>query len=107
MPSVLSTVGISARFEAGPWLERSAQLYQDLDQIAESVGQDSARRQAETFVVGAVAATLTTGYVVWYLRSFYVLLTALAAQPLWRHFDPLVILKQFEEDDDDVEKMFD
>ncbi len=75
----------------------------------QSLGTRPNRRQSESFVVGAAAVTLSSGYVLWNLRTFYVLLSALTARPLFRGFDPLLILDRWDkrQDDDDVEKMFD
>ena len=93
------------RFETHLWQQQTVQLFQDLDKLADNLAQANASRHESVLIVGSVTATLTSGYILWQLRTFYLLLSALAARPLWRNFDPLVLLES--DDDDDVEKMFD
>ena len=51
-----------------------------------------------------VASAFSVGYVVWTLRSGYLLTSFLATLPAWRAFDPLPVLQAFAASDEDEDE---
>ena len=89
-------------------------LFRDLDEVGDGILEASNRVRQESLVVGGTFVALSSGYVLWNLKTFYMLFSALAARPLWRQFDPLAILDiwdkrriEAKKKEDEVERLFD
>ena len=50
--------------------------------------------------VGSLASSFTVGYVVWMLRGGVLLSSLMAQMPAWKFIDPIVILANYDRDDD-------
>ena len=74
-------------------------LWQDLDDMK----KDLRSNKGEFFTAGSavtITSVFTAGYVLWTLRSGWLLTTLLAQMPAWRLIDPLVVLDYLNDDDD-------
>ncbi len=91
----------------------TASLWHDLDQLGDRIDDEV---QAPDIVIGSVAgatSVVSAGYVVWLLRGGHILAGMLAQLPAWRLIDPLPILAQLDDEDDEeleddsLESLFD
>lgn len=83
-------------------VQTQAVLWQDLDQIRENIVNGT--NDSLPIPLGAatgVASSLSVGYVIWLLRSGYIVAGVMAQLPAWGLIDPLPILSQLDDLDDD------
>ncbi|WP_175304539.1 tandem-95 repeat protein [Candidatus Nitrospira nitrificans] len=71
-------------------------LFSKLDDMTASLEQAMDLSQEQHAIIVRIAAltgtTLSSGFIVWTLRSGTLLASCLATMPVWRHFDPLPVL---------------
>jgi hypothetical protein len=75
-------------------------LWRDLDALQDAMTLDS---DLPSVVVGSIVTSslgVSLGYVLWVLRSGYLLSSLLASMPAWRFVDPLPVLDYLEDDDE-------
>ena len=88
---------------AGAGAQRVAGLSEELNRVREEVAEQAA---LEHWVSGTVAAGgfgLTVGYVLWLLRGGALIASLLSSLPVWRLIDPLPIVSQLGEDEENDE----
>jgi hypothetical protein len=82
-----------------------------LDSVDIRKGTTDATLKQAGWLGSGVSSMALAGYVVWNLNYSWLVAGALAARPLWRQFDPLVILEMWElarrKTDDDEEPVRD
>jgi len=90
-------------------LTRSGQLWNELDQFQQQLGTDLKLEGVVVGTVGSVASGMTVGYVLWALRSGFVLSSLLASMPAWTLIDPLAVIpisdQEHEDDDESLEQL--
>jgi hypothetical protein len=80
---------------------RSEEIARSLEALRESVKESE---QAEQRVVGASVAAgagVSVGYVIWLLRGGVLATSLMSSLPAWRFVDPLPVLKNVKQDDDE------
>ena len=70
----------------------TAWFWEQMSGVAEQLKQNETTADLAQVVFQASATALSVGYVIWSVRSGYLLATMLSSLPAWRRFDPLPIL---------------
>ncbi len=81
------------RMESDMMTERSSEFWKSLDNVRKDI---QTMNNVETYVVGSVATVasgLTVGYVIWIVRSGFVVTTMLAQLPVWTFLDPAALFE--------------
>ncbi len=73
-------------------------LRQQLDSIPDPEQRGSADPQAIMVPAVAIASGLTVGYVLFYSRLAYLLLSLMSAGSVWSEIDPVAFLEYWEEE---------
>jgi len=84
---------------------RSSPLLEAMDQMRESIDNQSRREHLLSAAAAAVGLSFSVGYLVWLVRGGVLLSSLLSSLPAWRMLDPLPVLARVgdEEDDEDVD----
>ena len=67
-------------------------FWEQMTEVAEQLDENSRTATLGQTVLQGSAAALSVGYVIWSVRSSYLVASLLSALPAWRRFDPLPIL---------------
>jgi large repetitive protein len=82
-----------------------ASFWRDVDDMLRQFDEDAEMEERSQRLTAEVAAgfgiSLTAGFVSWALRAGSMAASLLASMPTWRHFDPLPILAEKDEEDRD------
>jgi hypothetical protein len=81
--------------------EEARALGDELDQLRDSMRGQGRLESATVAATAATGMSLSVGYVVWLLRGGALLSTFLSSLPAWRFVDPLPVLGNMEDGDDD------
>lgn len=79
-------------------------LFQELDKLGHSMMHSGF---FEKIILGSTVTSalgLSVGYIIWMLRSGYLLSSVLATMPAWRLIDPLPVLDGIRDDDEDEDE---
>jgi hypothetical protein len=95
--AALSTTAASSTLQ-------STEMLHALDQMRESLHDQSAWDASAVAVAAAASLGLSVGYVLWLLRGGVLLSSLLSSLPAWRLVDPLPILGRLDDEDDDEEQ---
>lgn len=71
------------------------------DQIDEKAAENQASVEFQAAAVSSSSVALTAGAVAWVLRSGALMTSLMATMPVWRGYDPLPILKNRDDEDDE------
>ena len=84
---------------------RSSPLVEAVDQMRESIENQSKVEHLLSAAAAAAGLSLSVGYLVWLVRGGVLLSSLLSSLPAWRMLDPLPVLARIgdEEDDEDVD----
>jgi hypothetical protein len=77
----------------------SRALGQELDQLRDSLKDQTRLESATVAATAATGMSLSVGYVVWLLRGGALLSTFLSSLPAWRFIDPLPVLGNVDDGD--------
>jgi hypothetical protein len=80
---------------------QSTEMLQALDQMRESLHEQSAWDATAVAALAATSLGLSVGYVLWLLRGGVLLSSLLSSLPAWRLVDPLPILGRLDDEDDE------
>ncbi len=80
-------------------------MYQDIDEAFE---EEKRKNEFTVEAATGISISLTAGFVAWLFRSGSLIASLFATMPVWRNFDPVIILSESEEEEKeklDAEKL--
>ena len=79
-------------------------LWNELDRLQQDIGAEVKLQNVVVGSVGSVASGFTVGYVLWAIRSGFILSSLLASMPAWTLLDPLAVVSISDNDLDGDEE---
>jgi hypothetical protein len=75
-------------------------LWSNLEALVDQSASAALAQEEAVFVAMVTTVAASVGYVIWNFQSFYWVVSALTARPLWKSFDPLDVLDLLEQESD-------